>query len=343
MRPQILKDNRDSAAKVRLFRERFSGLQDVYGTYDPVSGRVWQVKKPVTDEVLLNHLTGRQPYGVYLLTGDRTRSVVADFDHADPTAPLEFVSAAKHYGLSAYIEISKSKGFHVWGFADEDGVSAAKARAVFRHILAEIERPETEVFPKQDAIPPTSTNYGNFINAPFFYPLLRQGRTVFVEPNGSLRPYPNQWEFLDGVESVSVFDEIIEINDIVIGRRPISKEQTSLGVFQSPVMLPPCARRMLEGVTDNQRVSCFRLAVHLRNVGLPYDVVVAALSEWSRKNRPVDGKRIITHCEIKAQVASAFLKEEYRGCGCEEPAVQQFCESSCPIFPRKQVTKEKGA
>ena len=341
----IRKDNRDSAAKVRLFGRLFSGRQDVYGTYDPASGRVWQVKKPVTDEVRLKHLTGRQPYGVYLLTGDRTRAVVADFDHADPTAPLEFVSAARHYGLSAYVEISKSRGFHAWAFADEGGVGAAKARAVFLHIIEEIDHPETEIFPKQDAIDAGSGCWGNFINAPLFGGLVPQGRTVFVDIDASLCPYPNQWEFLDSVESVSetILDEIIEINDIPVGRRPISKEQTSLGVFKSPVMLPPCARRMLEeGVTGNQRVACFRLAVHFRKVGLPYDLAVAALSEWSRKNRPVDGKRIITHCEIKAQVASAFLKE-YRGCGCAEPAVQPFCDPSCPISPRRHVAGGKDA
>ncbi len=345
MPSQIRKDDRDTAAKMQLFRARFSGLQDVYGTYDPASGRAWQVKKPVTDEVLLKHLTGRQPYGVYLLTGDRTRSVVADFDHADPTAPLEFVSAAKHYGLSAYIEISKSKGFHVWGFADEDGVDAAKARAVFLHITEEIDHPETEIFPKQDAIDPGSGSWGNFIYAPLFGGLVPQGRTVFVDVEASLRPYPNQWDFLDSVELVpeTLFDEIIEINDIAVGIHPTSKVQVSLGVFQSPVMLPPCARRMLEeGVTENQRVACFRLAVHLRKVGLPYDLAEATLLEWSRKNRPTDGKGIITPTEVRSQTAGAYLKE-YRGCGCEEPVVQQFCEPSCPISGRKLATKEKSA
>ena len=345
MRPRILKDGRDTAAKLWLFRERFSGRQDVYGTNDPASGRAWQVKKPVTDEVLLKHLTGRQPYGVYLLTGDRTRAVVADFDHAEPTAPLEFVSAARHYGLPAYIEISKSKGFHVWGFADEDGVDSANARAVFSHIIEETDHPETEIFPKQDAIDPGSGSWGSFINAPLFGGLVPKGRTVFVDVDASLRPYPNQWDFLDSIELISetLLDEIVEINDIPVGRRPISKEQTSLGVFQSPVMLPPCARRMLEeGVTENQRVACFRLAVHLRKVGLPDDLAEATLLEWSRKNRPTNGKGTITPSEVRSQTAAAYLKE-YRGCGCEEPPVQQFCEPSCPIFPRRQGAKEKSA
>lgn len=54
-------DERGKQAKIRLFRELFSGQEHVYGTYDPKSGRSWQVKAPVTDEVILAHLTGRGP------------------------------------------------------------------------------------------------------------------------------------------------------------------------------------------------------------------------------------------------------------------------------------------
>jgi hypothetical protein len=85
-----------------------------------------------------------------------------------------------------------------------------------------------------------------------------------------------------------------------------------------------------EGVTENQRSSCFRLAVHLRKKGLPFDITVAALAEWARKNRPADGRRIITLTEIKAQTSSAYLKE-YRGCGCEDPAVAPYCDPSCAV------------
>jgi len=39
--------------------------------------------------------------------------------------------------------------------------------------------------------------------------------------------------------------------------------------------LMPCALRMLtEGVKENQRTACFRLAAQLRKVGLPYEYTV---------------------------------------------------------------------
>ena len=68
-------DGRDNHHKVRLFRRFFSGLRHVYGTYDPGTGRSWQVKAEVTDQVILEHLTGRRSYGVYLLTDDADRTI----------------------------------------------------------------------------------------------------------------------------------------------------------------------------------------------------------------------------------------------------------------------------
>ena len=181
---------RSTADKIASFRQFFGGLTHVYGTYDPATGRVRQVKAPVTNDVIYRHLKGQQPYGVYLLVKDRTAAVAVDFDDHNPTVPLEFVAAAKHYGIPAHIERSKSKGYHTWVFLQQGGVSAAKARLVIRHILGEIERPNAEVFPKHDSLN-TSVCFGNFINAPLFGTLVLQGRAVFVEPSWSLQPYPN--------------------------------------------------------------------------------------------------------------------------------------------------------
>ena len=180
---------RTTGEKVRLLCRFFTGLPHVYGTYDTLTGRVRQVKEIVTDEVILAHLQGKQPYGVYLLVRDRTRAIAADFDTDDLWGPMEFVSAARAYDISAYIERSKSKGHHVWMFLDEAGVPAVKARLVVRHLLAEIGRPNTEVFPKHDQLD-TRTTYGNYIYAPLFGALVPQGRTVFVKGNDPEKPPP---------------------------------------------------------------------------------------------------------------------------------------------------------
>ena len=329
--------NRSTTDKIGLFRRCFGGRTDAYGTRDLRNGRARQVKQPVTDAVLLAHLQGRQPYGVYLLVNDQTRAVVADFDVDDLDAPMEFRTAARDYGLPTYLERSKSKGYHVWIFLDESGVSAAKARLVVRHILAEIGQARTEVFPKHDQLDARAT-YGNYIYAPLFGALVPRGRTVFLDPSTGFKPHADQWQVLADVERVTErqLDDLIEINELTPAAvaAPVPDADHSMAGVAKSFGLLPCAQRMLAiGVTDHQRVSCFRLAVHLKNVGLPQDLAVSSLLAWAAKNRPANGKRIITPGEVARQTRDAYLGT-YRSCGCDEAAVQPFCDPRCSIRVR---------
>ena len=317
--------------KLKVFRSFFSGLTNIYGTYDPNSGHASQVKAPVTERVLLAHLKGRQPYGVYLLVKDRTRAIAVDFDKNDKLAPMEFVARAKHYRISAYIERSKSKGHHVWIFFVKQGVLALKARLVVNYILDEIEESDTEIFPKQDVLN-GNVRYGNFINAPLFGGLVPHKKTVFVDPK-TFEPFFNQWTFLNSISRLdeSALDDIIELNDLsLMSDHPPSNTGSGNG-GKSTFSLPPCAQKMMSnGVSRFQRVSCFRLAVHLKRVGLPYDVAVAALKRWALKNRPKDGKGIIRESEILSQTSYAY-DHSYIGYGCESLAIKSFCDQSCAV------------
>ena len=331
------RNNLKAAEKIGLFRSFFSGLKNVYGACDPGTGRIRQEKKPVTHETILAHLQGKCHYGVYLLDGDRTKAIVADFDHLDQFPPFEFVNAAKHYGLPAYIEISKSKGFHVWIFFKESGVKASKARLVVKNILEEIECPDTEIFPKQDTLN-SSVSFGNFIFAPLFGQHVSKGKTVFVDTR-IFEPFPDQWSFLESIERVDeqILDDIIEINElkpvkITYPQPPSGADQGKINNFG----LPMCAQKMLqEGVSKYQRVSCFRLAVHLKRLGLPLDVALVGLKEWARKNRPKVGKEIIAEKDIIEQATYAY-DHDYRGYGCSHEAVKPFCQTECYLHQLKQ-------
>ena len=335
---------RTTGQKVDLFRACFAGLQDVYGTYDPRTGHVRQVKQPVNYEVILRHLQGQQPYGVYLLVGEQTRAVAADFDDEDMFPPLEFVRQADQYGIKAYIERSKRKGWHAWIFTTLPGVPAVKARLVVKAILDDIGAPSTEVFPKQDRIDGNAI-YGNFINAPLFGALVPRGRTVFVDPDNGFRPCPSQWDLLENIQRVpeSLLDEIIEINELTAATPAAPITSTESSDISSSFGLPPCARKMLaEGVGEYQRVLCFRLAVHLKKAGLPPDAAVATLTMWASKNHPKDDKRIITKAEIAEQIESAYSKD-YRGCGCEDPAVRPYCHHDCPLHSHDRTTTDAAS
>jgi len=246
-------------------------------------------------------------------------------------APIDFLDRAKHYGIVGHIEASKSKGFHVWIFFEEKGVLADKARMVVRHILSEIGEPDTEVFPKQDTLN-GNLKYGNFINTPLFGALVPYGKTVFIEPS-TFEPFPDQWDLLESAQHLneSVLDVVIEINELSRSNLPQEQRADPGNESKSWYALPACAQIMLrEGVVHNQRVSCFRLAVHFRRLGLPYDLAVAALKAWALKNRPTNGKGVIRDDEIIEQTSWAF-KKQYRGYGCESEAIAPFCRSDCPV------------
>jgi len=72
------------------------------------------------------------------------------------------------------------------------------------------------------------------------------------------------------------------------------------------------------------------MAVHFKRIGFQYDVAVAALYQWSKRNRPIEGKRIITIEEIEEQAMWAF-KNNYTGYGYQEPVIRSFCDSMCPV------------
>ncbi len=274
----IGQDNIFTKKRLKTFRKLFSGQPDIYGTYDPTTERTRVVKARVTQKVIWSHISGRQPYGVFLLVKDRVRAIAVDFDTKNRMLPADFVFRSKRYGISSYIESSKSKGYHCWTFFDELGALARKARLVVKHILIEIEAPDVEIFPKQDSLD-ANVRFGNFINTPLFGRLATKGKTVFINPK-TFKPYPNQWEVLGSVNKVSesTLDEIIEINNLSTPASYHFTSRDSEKGNKGRFSLPPCAQKMLSnGVSHYQRVSCFRLAVHFKRLGLPFDVALAAL------------------------------------------------------------------
>jgi hypothetical protein len=180
-------------------------------------------------------------------------------------------------------------------------------------------------------------SFGNFINAPLFGGLVPQKKTVYGDSH-TLAPYPDQWAFLNSIERAgeNVLDEIIEINSLSTPQNKCrSNQRDSDSGSSRRLSLPLCAQKILRnGVSEYQRVSCFRLAVHLKRLGLPYDVAEAALKTWALKNRPTNGKEVIRESEILSQTTYAYA-HSYAGYGCESSAIKPFCDPSCPV--KKEV------
>ena len=135
-----------TADKVALFRRLFRGREDVYphrwesarglSGYTPACDNEWKpgvchkpkVKcgdcnqrqlVPVTDQVIYDHLAGKQTIGVYpLLSDDSCYFLAADFDEANWQEDAKaFIQSCRELSIPAALEISSSgNGAHAWIF-----------------------------------------------------------------------------------------------------------------------------------------------------------------------------------------------------------------------------------
>jgi hypothetical protein len=307
-------------AYVQRFAALFRGRQDAFGLMH--GDRIMAVRRPVSLLHYRLHLEGKLRLGIYpLLPQGLSHFLALDFDgpQAQQSAS-EVYACALHFDLALAWEMSKSRGVHLWLFFSA-AASARHARLVARMILDEA-GVKAEIFPKQDALP--EGGLGNFIWLPLSGESVRQGRTLFVDPK-SLQPYSDQHGFLRAIEKITPqkLAWIVDVNGLKDEAIPIHSGETRI----FPGDLLPCARRMLEGVTEGCRdMAAFRLAIHLKSRGYSVQDAEQFLQKWnSTKNGPPLESRIIT-----IKVRSAYLRG-YSSYGCEDPLIIPFCEESCPI------------
>lgn len=226
--------------KVALFRRLFRGRTDVYPVrwdskttgkagYSPACANEWRAgvcekprikcgdcgKRlliPLSDSVIYDHLAGEHTVGVYpLLEDDTCYFLAVDFDEAEWRDDAQaFIQSCEELGVPAALEISRSgKGAHAWVFF-AGKVSARDARrlgtAIISHTCARTRQLKLEsydrLFPNQDSLP--KGGFGNLIALPLQKSPRENGCSVFVDAD--LRPYPDQWGFLSGIQPMAVHD-----------------------------------------------------------------------------------------------------------------------------------------
>jgi len=222
--------------KITLFKRLFRGRDDVYPKrwesakgklgYAPVCGNEWKpgvchkprvkcgecskrVLLPVTDDVIFNHLSGKQTIGIYpLMHDDHCCFLAVDFDKQDWRKDAgAFMQSCCELDIPARLEISRSgNGAHIWIFFTAP-VPAREARllgaALISHTcertrqlsLASYDR----LFPNQDTMP--KGGFGNLIALPLQKLPREHGCSVFVD--ASFEPYPDQWAFLASIQPMS--------------------------------------------------------------------------------------------------------------------------------------------
>lgn len=202
----------------------------------------------MTDQVIYDHLAGKQTIGVYpLLSDDNCYFLAADFDEADWREDTRaFMQSCRELGIPSALEISRSgNGAHAWIFFTEP-VPAREARqlgaALISHTcdrtrqlsLASYDR----LFPNQDTMP--KGRFGNLIALPLQKQTRESGRSVFVDEQ--LQPHSDQWAFLALIRPMSRRD----LEDAILrasgGRHPLDvafvTEEEDSKPWQRPSSVP---------------------------------------------------------------------------------------------------------
>ena len=225
--------------KIALFRHLFRGRDDVYpqrwesakGTsgYAPSCGNEWKpgvcykptVKcgdcnqrqfLPLTNQVLYDHLAGKETVGIYpLLIDNSCYFLAADFDEADWREDAKaFKQSCRELSIPAALEISRSgNGAHAWIFFFEP-VPAREARQLGAALISYTCNRTRQLslssydrlFPNQDTLP--RGGFGNLIALPLQKQPRERGRSVFVDEH--LQPYSDQWAFLASIRPLSRTD-----------------------------------------------------------------------------------------------------------------------------------------
>ena len=304
--------------KIELFWQHFHGRQDVVpkywrkrdgseSGYAPMCRNEWKkgiCQKPcrlcentdyipMSDQLIMDHFKGRHILGVYPLLKDNTCHFVSlDLDnHSGDRDPYRDITA--YYEVCEAQEIptyplrSKSgNGYHSYSFFNQP-VPASKARTVFFALLKEAELVGGDIeltsfdrlFPNQDES--TGKGFGNLIALPFQGQAAKDGHTLFLDPASNFKePYPNQWEILSSVKTVSEnrLDDIISEWDL-------KKSVPPKGARKERVEAEKWFRN---GIPEERKhTDLFRYACQKINQGLAYDEILILTTELARRCSPL--------------------------------------------------------
>jgi superfamily II DNA or RNA helicase len=275
-------ENKEERARKRiaLFRSLFRGREDVYARrwensdgrsgYSPAALKDWKAinssrpedrKKvdrntrkflPLSDLVIENHLLGKETIGIYPLLPDETCCFLAvDFDKKTWTDDSRaFLDTCQELNVPAALERSRSgNGGHVWIFFEHE-IPANTARKLGCAVLTRTMERRHQLgldsydrfFPNQDTMP--KGGFGNLIALPLQFAPRKSDNSVFID--ASIRPYPDQWQFLSTVRrmSTTAAEEVIAYaqrnGDLIGVRISIADDEDA----QDPWTLPPSRRRM---------------------------------------------------------------------------------------------------
>jgi len=299
-------------ADVTLFRNLFARVDDAYGVMGAKNPLA--IRKPLTTQLLKEHLSGRKRIGAYLVdTEGMANQIVIDLDIPKEKAdhPKEWDRVASEarailreldeLGVEAFVTSSKSRGFHVrtmW-----ESAPASELRRIGHYVLRRT-GVDAEVFPKQDRR--SEGGLGSLVWLPLFGPDVTKGKTAILDRANGLDPFPDQWEALRNVR-INSLDKLNSALAIVKEWEKVSDKGSTRKSAD------PIGNRIPEGQRNNTLTS---LAGTMRRRGMPERAITAALLEVNADlcDPPLHEKEVrliirsISKYESKEDAATQFTE-----------------------------------
>ncbi len=170
--------------EVDVFKKLFVNREDIYSVQDNKGAAYHKVNRPLTKQLLKDHMLGKQTIGLYQLKNNTVKWALIDIDinkevWSKPGFKIEdwadkvqeqsriVKEILSNRGMVGYRENSGFKGEHVWVFFDKP-MSAELVKNVFDSLFKEMEMVDEdmhiEIFPKQSHA--TDTGPGSLVKAP---------------------------------------------------------------------------------------------------------------------------------------------------------------------------------
>lgn len=275
--------------KIKVFMNYFRGRDDVYPYlsidknnpkikyYIPACVNEWKQgvcnktmgkkckncqyreNKPLSKEVIYNHMYGNNPIGIYpLLENDTCYFLSLDFDNKNTNNDIKsdvlaFASICDEYEIPIAIERSRSgNGIHIWIFFDIN-IKALTARKLGSLLLSKTMEISNisissfdRMFPNQDTLP--KGGYGNLIALPFQNEPSKYGNTLFVDRN--FIKIDNQIQYLNSIHKLTekeIFEKIEKLSNetIDIGHEVVDMKKEVIAKCKNNIEYPKSIKVIL--------------------------------------------------------------------------------------------------
>jgi len=315
---------------IQAIRRLFIGRDDTFAVQND-DGSYTRVEKPLTDEIILKHLSGEITIGVYQLDlNSNIKWICWDFDEnkADALKVYEYLKNHERYGKACVLEDTGGRGAHVWLFFNP--MIPGYVGKFIGNEIAEKLGVKCEVFPKQEKV--NLDGFGSLVRLPFGVHRKYGRRSIILDPSS-----------IDEVEPVAIpQDVIMEIEELIKhkGEMEEMKKVIPAGLIPWWVECKAFDRIIYGNIEEGTRNECgFWIARLLRNSGFPSWMTEEVLQCWNRHLKC----RSLPEREIHTIVKSVYSKGYSVGKLSlkKTPETSVYCEGCVkPVCSEKKTRKK---